>query len=89
LTNSAPALASSNDSAITTAIGSPTKLTLSFARGGLAGTFISVPSSLRIAQPAIRPPILSVAISSPVKILTMPEDFNALDVSIFLILALA
>ncbi len=86
---SAALLASSKLSAKTTAIGSPTKFALSFAKGGFAGTFISLPSSLLIAQPAIKPPILSLAISSPVRISTTPEAFKALDVSTFLIFALA
>ena len=60
-------------------MGSPTKFTLSLARGGFAGHFISDPSSLRIAQPAIKPPILSFAICSPVNISTTPEAFFALN----------
>ena len=61
----------------------------SFANGGLFGTFISLPSSLLIAQPAINPPILSAAISSPVKIPTTPEALSAFEVSTFFIFALA
>ena len=37
------------------------------------------------AQPAINPPILSSAISLPVRTPTTPDDFNALDVSTFFI----
>ena len=55
----------------------------------IAGTFISDPSSLLIAQPAINPPILSSAISFPVNTPTTPDDFNAFEVSTPLIFALA
>ena len=50
---------------------------------------MSVPSRLTIFHPAIRPPILSLAKSSPVNIFTTPGALEAFDMLTFDIVALA
>ena len=50
---------------------------------------MSDPSSLTIFHPAIKPPILSLTISAPVKMLTTPGALDALEKLTFLIFALA
>ena len=80
--SSAASFAACLVSAITTATGSPTWRTLPTASTGCGGSAIGEPSLLWICQPQGRPPMLSAAMSAPVKTATTPGAFAAAAVSI-------
>ena len=85
--SSAPDLACSAVSANTTAIASPTNLTLPCANNGCGGSLVAEPSLQGTTHPQIGPPTLSTAISSPVKTPTTPGADWAFFISIFFIFA--